>query len=264
MDIIKRALHQVKQVLFFISFLTSFVNALLVFLFCILVLLLFSVSWIFAGIPFVLFLIFNTAKNMKRVGYKDIEQRIPDLEWKLRTSADNVDREDELALDLHNDVLDKLYQVKATRIINKRQTASKLAAVLGLLLLIVFVSVQGITYDDLKENIQDGISPVTGFFSKLTNMTEISLTDEEQQDIYGETEDVQYGNKEEIIELNQMVGLVDIKQYDKNKEGKTFKGTSSAQGNREALGSETSKEKISEEDKEIVNNYFKSINREQK
>ncbi|MDP1694200.1 MAG: hypothetical protein Q8L34_01545 [Candidatus Woesearchaeota archaeon] len=198
---------------------------------------------------------------MRKVGYYDIEKKIPDLEWRLRTSADNVERNDDVALDLHHDVLEKLHQVSATRIMNKKQTISKMAAILGLCFLLGFVSLNSIQFDDVLPALQRSMNPVTGFFVKAANLTDVSFLDtEKNRDIYGDEEDINYGNKEEVVELNQMLGLVDINNYNRNGEGKTFKGTSTGTGNREALGSENSKEKIGDEDKQIVNNYFRSIN----
>lgn len=261
MDILKQALKQVKQVLFFVSFFNSFVNSVIVLLIFTLLFFFFNISWIYALIPFLLFLTFNTARGMKKVGYYDIEKKIPNLEYRLRTSADNVERNDDVALDLHNDVLEKLHQVSATRIMNKKQTISKMAVILGLCFLLGFVSLNSIHFDDVLPALQQSMNPVTGFFAKAANLTEVSFLDtEKNKDIYGNEEEINYGNKEEVVELNQMLGLVDINTYNRNGEGKTFKGTSTAEGNQEALGSENSKEKINDEDKQIVNNYFRSIN----
>lgn len=260
MDIIKQALRQVKHILFFVSFFNSFINSLILLLLFTLLFFFFKLPWIYALIPFLIFLTFNTIRGMKKVGYYDVEKKVPDLEWRLRTSADNVDRDDELAVDLHHDVLERLQQVSAAKIMNKKQTVSKIAALLGLCFLVVFFSLNSIHFDNILPALQDGISPVTGFFTKAANLTEISFFGEETtEDLYGEEEQIKYGSKEELIELNQMLGLVDVKNYNREKEGKTFKGTSTGEGNREALGSETSKEKINDEDKQIVNNYFRSI-----
>ena len=261
MDILKQALKQVKQVLFFVSFFNSFVNSVIVLLIFTLLFFFFNISWIYALIPFLLFLTFNTAKGMKKIGYYDIEKKIPDLEWRLRTSADNADRNDDVALDLHHDVLEKLHQVSATRIMNKKQTISKMAAILGLCFILGFLSLNSIHFDDVIPALQRSISPVTGFFVKTANLTDVSFLDtEKNRDSYGDEEDIKYSNKEEVVELNQMLGLVDINNYNRDGEGKTFKGTTTGTGNREALGSENSKEKIGDEDKQIVNNYFRSIN----
>ncbi len=261
MDIIKQALRQVKQILFFVSFFNSFVNSLIVFLLFSLLFFFFKLPWIYALVPFLLFLALNTLRGMRKVGYYDIEKKVPDLEWRLRTSADNADRDDELAIDLHHDVLERLQHVSATRIMNKKQTVSKIAAIFGLCFLLAFVSLNSIHFDDIIPAIQDGFTPVTGFFAKAANLTDVSFFGDEANDnFYGEEEQISYGNKEEIVELNQMLGLVDVNQYNRDGEGKTFKGTATGSGNREGLGSENSKEKIGEEDKQIVNNYFRSIN----
>ncbi len=198
---------------------------------------------------------------MKKIGYYDVEKKIPDLEWRLRTSADNAERNDELAMDLHQDVLQRLHQVSATRIINKKQTISKMAAILGLCFLLVFFSLNSVHFDDFIPAIQQGMSPITGFFGREANLTDVSFFgDEDSANLYNEEDQINYGNKEEVVELNQMLGLVDVNKYNRDGEGKTFKGTSTGSGNREALGSENSKEKIGDEDKQIVNNYFRSIN----
>ncbi len=198
---------------------------------------------------------------MRRIGYYDVEKKIPDLEWRLRTSADNADRKDELAMDLHHDVLQRLHQVSAARIMNKKQTISKIATILGLCFLLVFFSLNSVHFDDFIPAIQQGMSPITGFFVKESNLTDVSFFgDEDGANIYTEEDQINYGNKEEVVELNQMLGLVDINKYNRDGEGKTFKDTAIGSGNREALGSENSKEKIGDEDKQIVNNYFRSIN----
>src|SRR3989344_4998313 len=138
MEILKQTLKQVKQILFFVSFFNSFVNSLIVLLLFTLLFFFFHLSWIYALIPFLGFLVFNTFRGMKRMGYYDVEKKIPDLEWRLRTSADNAEREDDVALDLHHDVLERLQQVSATRIMNKKQTVSKIATILGLCFLLAF------------------------------------------------------------------------------------------------------------------------------
>ncbi len=261
MDIIKQALKQVKQILFFVSFFNSFVNSLIIFLLFALAFFFFAVPWIYALIPFLVFLTVNTIRGMKKIGYYDVEKKIPDLEWRLRTSADNAERDDDVALDLHHDVLERLQQVSATRIMNKKQTISKIAAILGLCFLLGFFSLNSIHFDDVLPALQEGTTSLTGFFAKTANLTDVSFSDKESKDnLYGDEEQIKYG-KEQVIELNQMLGLVDINSYNKDKDGKTFKGTSTGTGNREALGSENSKEKIDDEDKQIVNNYFRSINK---
>ena len=261
MDILKQSLKQVKHVLFFVSFFNSFVNSVIVLLLFTLVFFFFNLPWIYALIPFGLFLIINTIRGMRKIGYYDIEKKIPDLEWRLRTSADNADRSDEVAMDLHHDVLEKLHQVSATRIMNKKQTISKMTAILGLCLLLGFVSVNSIHFDDVLPSIRDGTDSLTGFFAKATNLSDVSFFDDKQEDnIYGEEEQIDYGGKEQVVELNQMLGLVDVNNYNRNGDGKTFKGGSTATGNREALGSENSKEKISDENRKIVNEYFHRIN----
>src|SRR3989344_4835608 len=257
MDILKQSLKQVKHVLFFVSFFNSFVNSVIVLLRFPLVVFFFNLPWIYALIPFGLFLIINTIRGMRKIGYYDIEKKIPDLEWRLRTSADNADRSDEVAMDLHHDVLEKLHQVSATRIMNKKQTISKMTAILGLCLLLGFVSVNSIHFDDVLPSIRDGTDSLTSFFAKATNLSDVSFFDDKQEDnIYGEEEQIDYGGKEQVVELNQMLGLVDVNNYNRNGDGKTFKGGSTATGNREALGSENSKEKISDENRKIVNEYF--------
>lgn len=261
MDIIKQALKQVKQILFFVSFFTSFVNAVITLLLFTLLLFFFNITWLYALIPFLLLLTVNTFRGMKKVGFYEVEKKIPDLEWRLRTSADNADRNDEVAMDLHHDVLERLHQVSATRIMNKKQTVSKIAVIAGLCFLLGFVSLNSIHFNDVLPAIQHGMNPVTGFFAKATNLTELSFSGDSNDDnLYGEEEQLDYGSKEEVVELNQMLGLVDVNNYNRDGEGKTFKGTSTGNGNREALGSENSKEKIGDEDKQIVNNYFRSIN----
>lgn len=263
MDILKQALRAVKQILFFVSFFNSFINSLMVFLLCSLIFFFFKIPWIYALIPFLLFLGITTLLGMKKVGYYDVEKKIPDLEWRLRTSADNADRDDELAMDLHHDVLERLQEVRATRIMNKKQLASKVAAVVGLCFVLLFVSANSIHFDDVVPALQKGITPITGFFGKAANLSEVAFGKEETtEDLYGDEEQIKYGGKEEVIELNQILGLVDIQKANRNKEGKDFKGMSSDSGNRGVFGSENSKESINEEDKDIVNNYFKKINNE--
>ena len=138
MNILEQALWRVKRVLSFASFIYSFVNAFIVFLIFSLVISFFSISAVYALIPTIPYFLYVYIQKHKKLGFGDVEERIPELEWRLRTSADNKERTDDVASSLHHDVMQRLNLVKASKFFSSKHMLSKFAAVLGLIILFSF------------------------------------------------------------------------------------------------------------------------------
>lgn len=261
MKLIESKLRQVKRILAFTSLLYSVINTLVAFMIFLLILKFFTLPLIYSIVPTGAYFVYAISKKNKKIGFSHVEKKIPTLEWKLRTSADNVDRDDEVVEGLHRDVMDQIRLVSVSKFLTNKDTVFKFATVVCLSLLFVVISAKNVNFGELKPEITG--NAVKEFFDKDNfDLGRFFVDDEEGEgDIYGENSVAKYGNKEELLKLNQVGGVVDPSKIG-NGEGKEFGDKSFNTGDKEAVGGDTSKEKIREEDKEIIMNYFKKINKE--
>ena len=260
MELVEGSLRKVKRVLHLTSLIYSVTSAAIAFLIFSVIFAFFSLSLFFAFIPAGIYFVYVHTKKTKAFGFGDVEKKIPELEWRLRTSADNKNRHDELASSLHRDVIQKVSLVKLSKFLSSKNMVYKFTAVVGLLFLLSFVQVKDVTLEEVQANI-DG-NAVTGFFNKQKGELEgfFEAGEEAPEDLFGESTVPQYGDKEELVKLSQMQGLVNVENYDPEGEGKEFTRKSTGVAG-QAVGSGASGEKISEEDKDIVENYFKGIHK---
>jgi hypothetical protein len=259
MNIVEQALWRVKRVLSFASLVYSFVNALIALLAFSIVLSFFSISLVYALILTIPYFLYSYIRKHKKLGFGDVEERIPELEWRLRTSADNKERTDDVASSLHHDVMQRLSLVKASKFLSSKHMISKFATVFGLIVLLSFFYTQDITFKNTQSALADNPLGDISIPGNVDLEQFLGGSEEVPDELSGEETIPQYGDKEEILELSQMKGLVDIGEYDSNNQGKTFtKQSTGTSGN--AVGSGNSQEKISDSQKSIVENYFKRIN----
>tara|TARA_Y100000310_G_C20628758_1_gene787428 strand:+ start:364 stop:1152 length:789 start_codon:yes stop_codon:yes gene_type:complete len=257
MQIIEKSLHKVKRVLNLTRFLYSLISSAIIFLIFTILLKIFSLPIIYALLPGIIYFGYIHKKKKKQLGFGDVEEKIPELEWRLRTSADNKYRHDEIATSLHKDVMDNIQKVNIRTFLGSKNTLYKFTTIIGLILVLTFINVQGITTENLQPIIKD--NKLTGFLIKQKDKLGTFLEEgkEAPEDLFGEKANLNYGDEEELLELNQMKGLVDVNNYNDG-EGKEFSKESSGTVGK-ALGSGNSNEKISDKNQELVDKYYKGI-----
>jgi len=134
------ALRELRKVLTEISIVDNGLYAIAVFMVFVLVLALARLSWIFALVPFAIALVFGIIKSYKSADYKSVEDKFPDLREQLRTVADNLDKDNEIITQLHQEVLRKIKQVKVSFFM----PFGKLTKKLGAIILVSFVFTVGL------------------------------------------------------------------------------------------------------------------------
>jgi len=183
---------------------------------------------------------------------------MPELEWRLRTSADNIHRDDELAHSLHQDVIDKTKHVTLGTFLTTKRTLFTSGGIVGLIILLSLFQGTDITFQQVTEDLDP--SDITGLFVRtagnLTTYEEIG--EEASEDIYGNPSVAIYGGAEEELELSQLGGVVNMNKQGSGS-GKESTAKNTALSGSTATGSATSTEKIKEEDKTIIQNYFSKI-----
>jgi len=253
MEIVEHALRKVKKVLRFTSFLYNFINTFLVFLLSAVFFVFFSWPLAYALLPAGGFFIYASYKKNKKLGFGDVEKKIPELEWRLRTSADNKYRHDELASSLHKDVMNKIKLVKVSKFLGRKNILYKFATAVFLLVLLAVVQVNEVTYAAIKPSLTG--DSVTGFFEQELDLSTFFGEKETDEDLYGESSVAPYGDKEELLKLSQAGGLVD-NNANGDGNGKDFTKQSTGSGNEEVISGQTSKENLDPKNKKIVTNYF--------
>ena len=257
MSQIQHALQRVKRVLKISSFCSRMLSTAVVFFGFAVGLTFFSFPIFYAFIPAGVYFIYPKKKK-QQLGFGAVEEKIPELEWRLRTSADNVQRHDELALSLHRDVLQNVQKVTMSTFLTNKGTVTKFVSIIGLILLIGIVQTQDLTFQEITPKIKNNI--ITGMFNKEpVNLSKYEEDEDTPPDsLFGKRSVAQYGNKEELLKLQQLGGVVDPTKHNPDGTGKTFNKESSGKAG-EVVGTDTSTEKINEQDKAIINNYFKKI-----
>lgn len=211
MDTVRGALRDLRRALVFTRFFHSFMNTLLIFLVSTSVLLLLGISWFFALIPSLAYLLFATFKNVTHTRYKDIEERVPELRWQLRTVSDNMNSDNEVVRSLKQNVLAKAKEIRTSAFVDNKVTVYKLFGIFGLAFLIVVGSAFSVSFPDFK-----GIIP-TGAVAKLGDRGGIGdvafegdYAQESNRDIYGKDGVVALGEEELQLEIDPEQNKADL------------------------------------------------------
>jgi len=256
-EILKEVNIIVEEVLAFDIILTSVI----IFLAFYLGLMLISINPWYALFPTLAYLIFLLYKDLNTNKYKMVEGKYAPLYEKLRTSADNVDRENEVVYELQDDVVKDLKNVPVSSFVKIKRVSAKILGSIILCLLILFASIYNIRFGDfnfaldkLKEIIytegtgegnQSGYELVAGKGGK-------------EGDIYGEESVAKIGNQQLQIKIKQAtleIASAQIYEAPEKQFEETFPDEifATASGGYE--------EKISIEDQKLVKEYFKELSK---
>ncbi len=261
MSSVRAALRQVKRQLVFASLLTIFLNAALIFSAFALLFVFATIPFFYAGIPMLLYLVPMSAKRIKEVKIKTVEEKVPELEWQLRTTEDTIGKENEVIDNLHQRVLAKMMQIKNSYLLDKQQLRRRGTVTCGLLALVAVFSILGVHLFDINNP-----GGLTGFFAKdpaqnqqLFGDTNSSTLDTKkgERDIYGEKDAAKLGDDQLELELNRQNSELDRNNLG-DPQGKKF-SQQSLLGDIGASTDASYKEHIDEENKKLVKNYFEKL-----
>ncbi len=259
---IKSALRTLKRMLFLAKAFDHALTASLFFLVVALVLTTLQQPWVYAAIPAGVYFIFRLGTSARSIRYRDVEEKIPELEWQLRTVADNLHRDNEIIRRLHASVLEKMQRVRELSFFRAKQTLYKILGIASLGALLTLMFQFPVTLEQLL--------PTTGFAiggsssePKETSAEELGKIDSHarDEDIYGEKSIYELGNDELSLEFQHQGGAFDPATGLQNPESRDVIENEQTPFGRASPDS-SFEERIKKEDQEIVKRYFDQLQEE--
>jgi hypothetical protein len=205
-----------------------------------------------AGIFFVKSLVAKIRKNKILM----LEHKYPNLRERLRTSYDHKDRTNTVIDDLHTDILDIMKKVDVNAFLNGKEIALRTFMICGFLLTTLYFSAIGFDVLDIRNAITGSV-----LYQRAQDYTKdiFDLTREEvkERPLLDKPSLIQVGDKDINISIetyNTELDIRDIREPETNDFGGHFPS--------EVAGAaqEVYEEKIPEEHKEAIKEYFRKIN----
>ena len=231
----------------------NIVNTTLVFLVFYLILSVFDLHPMLALIPAVGYLGFYSYISLYRTSKPlMVESKYAPLKEKLRTAADNLDKDNPVVQELEYEVTSEMRNVGLSMFINPKTLSYKIFAVMVLSFLIIFATTSNLKLLDFARHkvpdiFERGPKGVGNFVATKLNTSE---------DIYGKEDVAKLGDKE----LNIRIKPVDFKVNVKEEGEANYQKFESTFPNeftvKEAVAYE---ENIPQEQQELVKNYFKKL-----
>ena len=259
MSSIRAAISQVKRQLVLNRVFSVLLNALLIFGLCAVILELLGLSWYYGGLPALLYFIPMSVKKVREVKLKEAEEKIPQLEWQLRTTEDTIGKENEVVESLHQRVYQILHNLKSSYLVDGKTLSYKMGGVVALVGIFFVLSLfQVVLVDMARPNaLADLFSkdPGSGLFGNENDSLLRSTYGD--RDIYGEKDVAQLGSDELDLELNRENNEQDYDNI-KDAQNRDF-NTKGSLGDIGASADASYQEYIDEENKILVKNYFEKL-----
>lgn len=256
MKAIVRALLEIKKLVFFITILTNFINSVIVFLVFCLAFILLKIPGYYAVIPFLIHFMFYGRRKIKGINYRYVESRVPVLRERLRTAADNWNKENEVVNSLHRDVLAEMKHVKTGAFLEDKGLVVKMLTISLLSIVIIMASAANFAVIGWKEAAREINQVFSGEEGIYGNITDIELYDEGDENIFGDESVAELGLDELDLKLDTAASGVNINKV-KDTEEKEF-GTVFPK-EIYATSDSSYNERISKENQEIVKKYYEQI-----
>ena len=254
---IAEAIQELKTMLTSIKLFESIMDSLVVTMLILFAFALTSISWYWALVPAVIYGSIHINRHLKRVSYHDVEHKVPMLHEALRTAADTIETENVIVNELHQEVLQKMREIKTSVFLGFGRTSRQLVMLIVLSFLIILSSFYGVKLFDFP-----------GFAFDLASLRPLQKYATEAQDfVFGTNDSALYGNesvaelgtKELQLKLNPLASEINIDEF-KDPENKDFVEhypSGDVGASQDASYSET----IAKQHQKIVKNYFTGIAR---
>ncbi len=256
MDIHKH-IARVKRRLVITKFLDCFMDSVVVGLAISAVLIAFGVSLFFSVIVGGAYLFKGFVKSLKSSSLSEIEKKIPNLEWQLRTAADNSDKENELINRLNEEVAEKVGFVSISDLLSGKRTLKRLFFVVLLGALIFYVQLSGFNFIDAAVG-EDGMGPISKIAGLFSGEEDINGR-KNRFDIFGDEKDIAIGQRELELELGTESNEIDLSQ-----EGALGNGATGGKSFNGKVGSDQDSsysESYNSDEEEIIENFYNNLNK---
>ena len=187
----------------------------------------------------------------------EIEKKIPNLEWQLRTAADNAGRDNNIINRLNEEVAEKVGFVSISDLLSGKRTIKRMFLMVLFGALIFYVQLSGFNFIDAAVG-EDGMGPVskiTGLFSGEEDVN----GRKNRFDIFGDEKVIELGQRELELELGTEMNEIDL-----GKEGALGAGASGGKNFRGSVGSDQDSsysESYNSDEEEIIENFYNNLNK---
>lgn len=259
MSSVVQALASIKKRLVAATIFNALLNGTLIALILAPVFILFGLQWFYALVPAFPYTIYLAFVHAKKVRLAQAEERLPELEWQLRTTEDTLGVENEVVESLHQRVANKINDLHSRYLMDSKKVVHKVGGIAILLILTIVLSV-------FQVKLIDATNPesVTGLFSKVDGVKDSFIvaadkikTTFSDRDLYGDEKVADLGNEELNLELKRDESEIDPGK-DQGLHNKAFKQQDGA-AIPWAVADASYNEDISDEDKAIVKSYFEKL-----
>lgn len=236
-------------------------DALVVFTIAFLLFSLINLPWYAAFIVLLLYGGIHTYNAVTRLTFKVVETKVPTLNERLRTAADNLDKDNEIMQSLNDEVLKLLKDVKTSYFLSFGRLTRQLMVLAILSFIIIGTAAYNVKLIDYTK--------VTSFLEKsLTTLTDYEIKPEDiifkeennSQDIFGNKSIATLGTKELNLQINPVMSDIDIT---KQKDRKPQEFQEVAPKEISATIDKAYGESIPKGYQKIVKSYFKEISKQQ-
>ena len=219
-----------------------------------------NLQWMYAFLPSGAYFLIFGVKRVREVKLREAEEKLPELEWQLRTTEDTLGQENEVVESLHRRVLDKLLHIRNSYLMDRKKTAYQFLGIAVFAILFVSVHFADVTIIDLTQPEQ-----ITGLFAQdaigADGQKDLKALPEGNRDIYGDEDVAELGDEELNLELNQQGSELNHDAL-KDVQLQQFNGQEGL-GDIGATADASYTETIDEDHQQIVKKYFETLAQEQ-
>lgn len=270
MNQFRRALKEINFVLGNVSVFEVLLNAIIIFLACYLLLMVFKFYPILSAIPAIAYFAFSIGirmNKMRKSKAKIVEESHPPLKEKLRTAIDNIKVSNPIVEALQEEVVSDMKNVRISSFISGRLTSYKILACVILCFIILFVSAKDFSIE-LKQLADRGrgiidASYIIGGDELGEEMGEIlaATGGTDLDDIYGEESMANLGSEiidVEIRPISYEINVRDVKDVEEKEFEETILDETCADVGA-CAPQESFRNEYPKEQQELVKNYFLKI-----
>lgn len=169
--------------------------------------LLFGISYIFPLAISLIYLIMYVVINVKKIDYKEIEDNNPEVKELLRTTFDNMDCDDVMALACFYELKQKIKQVNTANFLDINTLYKKIGILIGIALITVVFTSFLINF----QNVNFEIGEITFFTKeKVKHDIDFSYIQPEDPDFLGDPSIALLGQEELELKLEAALDGIDF------------------------------------------------------
>ena len=262
MQIVEKALGEIKNFFLLLDIGNSLLNSLILFLVLLLISNFSGIGFLYPLIISLVYFAYALIKKHSQNKYFEVEQKTPSLNEQLRTVADNVNKTNPIIDELKDDVVKKMRDVKTSNFIDNKSLILRVLILGGLSFLILFLAYINV---DFTGEIQHAIiEPIKEIGTRRANTQEaisinISVTEGNLSEILGNNSLAKFKKDNPQLTINPLlsetdpsnIGQVQSESFTPPDFPKEIYTSYDVSYN----------EKVAKQNQQVVKDYFEKINR---